>query len=89
MARTSTYPIDDLKRAFNYAVKALAIREGLPEAQDAVRIGHWTDQPVTSAIMRLSDKLPTVKELWPVLSQGSVINIDDVIGKVKELLRTL
>ncbi len=89
VARTSAYPIDDLKRAFNYAVKALAIRDGLPEVQDAVRIGHWTDQLTTSAVMRLSDKLPTVKELWLILSQGSVINIDDVIGKVKELLRTL
>ncbi|MGC9180137.1 MAG: DUF973 family protein [Vulcanisaeta sp.] len=89
MARASTYPIDNLKRAFNYAVKALAIREGLPEVQDAVRIGHWTSQLVTSAVMRLSDKLPMAKELWLVLSQGPVTNIDEVIGKVKELLRML
>ncbi len=89
MARTSTYPIDNLKRAFNYAVKALTIRERLPEVQDAVRIGHWTSQLVTSAVMRLSDKLPMAKELWLVLSQGSITNINEVIGKVRELLRVL
>ncbi len=38
--------------------------------------------------MRLSDKLPMVKELWLILSQGSVTNIEEVISKVKELLRT-
>ncbi len=87
IAKTSTYPVDNLRRAFNYAVKALAIREGgLPEVQDAVRIGHWTGQLVTSAVMRLSDKLLTVRELWLVLDQGSVTNINETIGKVKELL---
>ena len=86
MARASTYPIDNLRRAFNYAVKALAIREGLPEARDAVMIGHWTNQLITSAVMRLSDKLPTVKELWLSLSQGSVTNINEIMNKVRELL---
>ncbi|GAB6943746.1 hypothetical protein JCM14467A_05280 [Vulcanisaeta sp. JCM 14467] len=87
MARVSTYPIDNLRRAFNYAVKALAIREGLPETQDAARTGYWTNQLITSAVMRLSDKLPTVKELWLSLSQGSVTNIDETINKVKEILK--
>ncbi len=87
MARTSTYPIDNLRRAFNYVVKALAIREGLPEVQGAVRTGHWTNQLITSAVMRLSDKLLTVKELWLSLNQESLTNIDETIGKVRELLR--
>ncbi|ADN50518.1 hypothetical protein Vdis_1130 [Vulcanisaeta distributa DSM 14429] len=87
MARTSTYPIDNLRRAFNYVVKALAIREGLPEVQDVVRTGHWTNQLITSAVMRLLNKLPTVKELWLSLNQESLTNIDETIGKVRELLR--
>ncbi|WP_054848832.1 hypothetical protein [Vulcanisaeta sp. JCM 14467] len=65
----------------------MAIREGLPETQDAARTGYWTNQLITSAVMRLSDKLPTVKELWLSLSQGSVTNIDETINKVKEILK--
>lgn len=75
-------PLNNLRRAFSYVVKALALKEGLPEAKESLRDGKWTYQQITRAVMRLSDEMPVIKELWLKLNQTTEINVDEVINKI-------